>query len=641
MTRVRWVWLVLFLVVLLRTAWLGDDALITLRTVLNATHGYGLVFNAAERVQTFTHPLWLGFLTAAYFVVGNVFYAAFALSIATSLVVFALVIRFARSASQLWIAGGVLLASRAFVDYSTSGLENPLTALVAVVTLGVAARTTRGPRWLPTIWLGVSAAYLTRPDAVLLVLPAAIWAAFQVRPRRAAVLSVFVGLLPAVAWTVFALLYYGFAFPNTAYAKLAAGIHVYERINQGLLYLLDSLNRDPITLTAIGAALVVATIERSREVWFTAAGIVMSLVYVVWIGGDFMSGRFLAAPVLMAVWLLVRVHRLSEWEWRPVLVVLALAALASPQLPVRTNSAFNAAEPHAGIVDERGVYFPTWSLLRADRLAFAEPEWPRWDGNVKPEYVLDTCGLMGADGLSWGPKTYMLDECALADPLLARLPSVWKEEWRPGHYRRMLPAGYRESVALDTNRLSDARLAEYYSALRTVVRGTPLLSTERLGTIWRMNRGALDDRIDRQFYKFGGEVVALEQMSEVKPDGTPWDAPGSHPFRGGLAVVCKDQTGRRVLDISLDSDDRYRLAFLKQNRIISTVVVDVVPRDKRAPGLASRLVTIPERARALGFDTIVVFTVAGDERKAVGHLLLDGEPSTALELGRRFGAMAR
>ncbi len=36
----------IFLAVLLRSAWLGDDALITLRTVLNVTHGYGLIYTS-------------------------------------------------------------------------------------------------------------------------------------------------------------------------------------------------------------------------------------------------------------------------------------------------------------------------------------------------------------------------------------------------------------------------------------------------------------------------------------------------------------------------------------------------------------------------------------------------------------------
>jgi len=52
----------------------------------------GLRWNIAERVQAYTHPLWL----------------------------------FAVSAARL----AVLVSSRAFTDYSTSGLENPLTHLL-------------------------------------------------------------------------------------------------------------------------------------------------------------------------------------------------------------------------------------------------------------------------------------------------------------------------------------------------------------------------------------------------------------------------------------------------------------------------------------------------------------------------------
>src|SRR6188768_363986 len=73
-----------FLAVLIRTAWMSDDALITLRTVLNATHGFGLRFNILERVQTFTHPLWLGVVTAAYYLTSNVYLADFASAIALS-----------------------------------------------------------------------------------------------------------------------------------------------------------------------------------------------------------------------------------------------------------------------------------------------------------------------------------------------------------------------------------------------------------------------------------------------------------------------------------------------------------------------------------------------------------------------------
>ena len=45
-------------IVSFRIAWLSDDSLITLRTALNITHGWGSGFNATESVQAFTHPLW-------------------------------------------------------------------------------------------------------------------------------------------------------------------------------------------------------------------------------------------------------------------------------------------------------------------------------------------------------------------------------------------------------------------------------------------------------------------------------------------------------------------------------------------------------------------------------------------------------
>ena len=134
-----------FLALLLRTAWLSDDGLITLRTVLNLTHGYGLTFNIAERVQTYTHPLWMLMLTGAYLVVGNVYYAAIGLSVSVSLFVFWLTLRQTATSAQVWIVAAVLLSSRAFVDFSTSGLENPLSNLLLVAFVGLVIRSVEAP----------------------------------------------------------------------------------------------------------------------------------------------------------------------------------------------------------------------------------------------------------------------------------------------------------------------------------------------------------------------------------------------------------------------------------------------------------------------------------------------------------------
>ena len=52
--------LAVFLLLALRSAWVAEDAFITLRTVDNLSHGHGPTWNAGERVQAFTHVSSVG-----------------------------------------------------------------------------------------------------------------------------------------------------------------------------------------------------------------------------------------------------------------------------------------------------------------------------------------------------------------------------------------------------------------------------------------------------------------------------------------------------------------------------------------------------------------------------------------------------
>src|SRR6185436_7945007 len=86
-------WLSLFAVVLLRTAWVSDDAYMTFRTIDNLVGGFGLRWNVAERVQAYTHPLWLWLVAAFYWWTGEPYFTSIALSIALTLVAVWLLLR--------------------------------------------------------------------------------------------------------------------------------------------------------------------------------------------------------------------------------------------------------------------------------------------------------------------------------------------------------------------------------------------------------------------------------------------------------------------------------------------------------------------------------------------------------------------
>jgi len=126
--------LLLFVLLLLRTAWITDDAMITFRSVLNLTHGFGATWNVGERVQAYTHPLWFLLLSLAYFVTRDILYTSLYLSIGlVALSVGLLVSRVAHSLPSALLALSILGCSKAFIEYSTSGLENPLSLLLLAV----------------------------------------------------------------------------------------------------------------------------------------------------------------------------------------------------------------------------------------------------------------------------------------------------------------------------------------------------------------------------------------------------------------------------------------------------------------------------------------------------------------------------
>ena len=82
--RVRGLLWFFYFVILVRNAWLCEDAFITYRVVDNWTRGYGLRWNTVERVQVYTHPLWTLLLGAVQFVARDYYFSAMSLSLVCS-----------------------------------------------------------------------------------------------------------------------------------------------------------------------------------------------------------------------------------------------------------------------------------------------------------------------------------------------------------------------------------------------------------------------------------------------------------------------------------------------------------------------------------------------------------------------------
>lgn len=467
-------------VVVTRSAWVCDDAFITLRMLDNLFSGHGLTYNPAERVQAFTHPGWALWLAIPYAITREPWLTTMAVSGVTTLgAMIALLHLHATKKLAPFTVGAALVSSKAWVDYATSGLEAPLLWLLLAGFAHDVLR--RGPLWRV---VGLAALIgLTRLDALLLVAPAVAWATSRAaaRHRWRAQLA----WAPLAGWLAGATLYYGTPWPNPAFAKLGAGVSHLALAGQALHYAAWTLWNDPTTLLLLAGGLTSTAIRPTRGRTALAAGIAAYLLYLLWIGGDFMGGRFFAAPLWMSILLLARAP-LRLRHHRGLTVGSILVSLVSPYAPLRSGPGYTKAPAAHGVVDERGYYWdgtglvttagsrtePTHEFVRAGRAARHHPI----HGGV---VVKSTIGLYGYYA---GSNVHIVDRLGLADPFLARQPLPEGATWRIGHFRRAIPAGYLESLRRDDNLVEDPALAAEYARVRRLTRA-PVFDGTRLWTV--------------------------------------------------------------------------------------------------------------------------------------------------------------
>jgi arabinofuranosyltransferase len=514
-----------FVFVVVCSAWQCDDAYITFRTVENLWHGLGLVWNPGERVQSYSSPLWMFVAAILRGVSGEVYFSVLVASIlfaATTAGLVAFGIRRDPLLAALLLAA--LSTSAAVVDYATSGLENPLLHLLLILVL-IEARRPDSAQQVFRISLLTALTALTRLDAILFALPALCWAAWRHRPRNASAAQLLLGLSPLIAWEIFSLVYYGSFVPNTAHAKLNLEISPLALAVQGLRYFADSARHDPITLLLVFAGAGASFWKGRAGERLIAMGVLLYLLYVVRIGGDFMSGRFFAAPAVAAAGLLVSLgwpDALTEGADRRrigramVAVVLCLYGLLWPYSRWFSGSEYGLEQGGgpvvraSGIADERAYYYTATGLLRVlrywDDIEGQELPVPPYRGaflgrefSQSPQRV-KIMNEVGFFGYFAGPEKTVIDYWALSDPLLARLPFRPENEWRIGHYPRRIPRGYRETVASGKDRFADRRIADYYRAIARVTQG-PLFTLERWREIWRLHTGHYDVIRDRPDYR--------------------------------------------------------------------------------------------------------------------------------------------
>ncbi len=622
----------LYLLALWNTAWVCDDAYISFRVSDNLVNGYGLRWNVIERVQVFTNPLWTLLNAAVYAVTREGFYTWLGVSATVSLAAYVIVLRQATSAAALMLAGVWLVFSRAFVDFSTSGLENPMTHLLVLVFLLLYLRGS-APVWLGLV-AGLGAA--NRLDSIVLFAPALALRAWE-GPFVDVVRGYLRGFAPLAAWLLFALVYYGTPFPNTAYAKLGGDIPFWERVVKGTLYLWEIGRADRVTVLGIMAGALCALGSREARRVALVAGAILYVGYLVYLGGDSLQGRFLSAPFVVCVAAVAAFPAFRHASLAlPIAVLVVLVGYSVPLVSIVPSERFEArrydlpAERLAPLGARRlmpGACVAPWKVakdlpdLQRVREAHAAGGGPR----------VVKLGAVGTWGFFGGPELHIVDVMALGDPLLARLPAVYDPAWWPGHRMRHVPSGYAETVLEETSGILEPGVAALDDLVRTVTRG-PLWSGDRWAAIVELHAGAwraeiVDDEWRfaemRRIYSAALSSAPLAEGQEERALVFGW---------AGAEVRFGEAQRAARIGLSLDGWQPYRLLFMRENEIVGWT--DVRREEDGALGFYELEVAVPEDAIARGYDSVRIKPHHGKHFRysyRLGHFVLLGrKPGTGI-----------
>ncbi len=336
-----------------------DDAYITFRYVKNFITGNGLVFNPGEYVEGYTNFLWLLLLSLTSILGFGIEQTSLNLSVFFGLSAIILTYKltsavfkssrqnniFFKDSIFLLIPAGLLVLTGSFGYWAVSGMETSLfiSLILASIYFYFKTENQKTNFILPSL---LFLTFLLRPEGILISFliysHKLFYILFKDKETRKTGLKFFftevaVLLTPALLYTLFRLLYFGYPFPNTYYAKsgfsfsyLTVGLEYFIRFCKA--YMLYGV------LLVIPIYLIIRS-QVDRNITFLFYFILSYSAATIFLGGDVLSFYRFLIPVAPVIYLLFTLSVLSFWESiseknpginKILLVIICMLLLFSP-----------------------------------------------------------------------------------------------------------------------------------------------------------------------------------------------------------------------------------------------------------------------------------------------------------------------
>jgi arabinofuranosyltransferase len=491
--------LILFIRIL-TYSWVTDDAFISFRSVINFVTGNGPVFNIGERVQVFTCPLWFFFLSFGAYLDLNLYFFSILLGLLFSFLSIVLIfklnkkINFANNKDNfsLLLIFVTLVCSETFVSFSTSGLENSLSFFLILASISILVFKLNRLFF----YLSISLALLNRLDLIFILSPLFCYVLYKDfrNSKLNSLWKLFIGFLPIIIWELFSIIYYGFLFPNTKYAKIG-GRSFYENIKSGLLYFFDSMQAEWhawLVIFLIPIIYFIYILKKKTFIFkhkdFVLAliiGVYLNIFYVIVItGGDFMRGRFFSTSIFTASILLLFINFFINYNLKRIFFLFfSLISITSAYIGSKEILLF----VQSGVENERNYYKKYLALHLDPENNYYNFDWSK-DARHLNDANLNILGMNGQRAYYIKKNINVIDPLGVSDAFISRCPVV--KNLRSGHFERYIPLEYL-SIKVDRKSVSkwrDENLQNLYDKIVIVTESNNLFTVNRFRSmfwLWR------------------------------------------------------------------------------------------------------------------------------------------------------------
>lgn len=401
----------------------------------------------------------LNLLTGKY-IIDDLYYLSLTLGfIYTSLTIYIIYKLTQNNLKLFTTAVLIIFSSKAVLDFSSSGLENSLSYFLIACFFYTILKLTEHKYYFLILSIILSCMFLNRMDLIIAFLPFALYSffykAYQDHQIKKSTIQGFIGFIPVILWSAFAVYYYGSFFANSVIAKTNTGLPTTHLQIQGFQYLYANIIYDPFTSLFIYITIIYAVFSKNSINKLLGIGLSLYLLYLINVGADYMYGRFLTVPFMISLFIFVQSIKNYKFNYNIfITIAIALSSYNLYQYTLKDTSLFNIST--ISFNDERAFYYRTtglWLNITNTNTSIANHFLETPNLFKDPEnhpIALYTMGFNGYIASKVRPKKHIIDGLGLTDAFLAAHPMSYGY-WRIGHFKRAINQQYIDSIKNNQN----------------------------------------------------------------------------------------------------------------------------------------------------------------------------------------------